>query len=171
MSGLMHAVEEVHVHDDQEEETISVETLIPRMIEPPPKLFAIPQGTPQEVKATIIQAFRLYWFDRDACVGRLRTAVELFLTSEGITAEHPGGAPIMLSKRLAEYEKKVPTVAKNFEAVKWLGNAGLHQRNINLEAVNDGLRQISRALEERYEGLEVDKQAAEIIANRGSTKL
>ena len=62
MAGSMHRGEEVY--EDPEEgsyDTVSVETFLPFMIEPPPKLFPIPRGTAPDVKKAIVDAFRLYW--------------------------------------------------------------------------------------------------------------
>ena len=101
-------------------------------------------------------------------MGRLRTAVELFLTSEGVRVAYDSGAPVKLSERLSDYEEKLPNIAKKLEAVKWLGDEGIHRLGINRKSVNDGLTLISRALDERYGGLEADKLADEIIAKKGS---
>jgi len=165
VAGLMHAVEEMY---EGQEETVSVETLIPRMIEPPPKLFPIPKATPTEVTDVVNQAFRLYWFDRDACASRLRTAVELFLTKEGIADKRTNGAWENMSVRLSEYEAKEPSIGKKLQAVKWLGHTGTHRPGgVNLESINDALVIISAALEERYEHRKANELADEIIAKKG----
>ena len=58
MAGLMDSVWETHDETDPPLHVQS-DTLIPRMIDPPPKLFSIPKQTPQDVKDIIIQSFRL----------------------------------------------------------------------------------------------------------------
>ena len=95
-------------------------------------------------------------------------AVERFLDSEGISPQYNSGAPIFLSKRLREYEETKPSVAKKLEAVKWLGDTGAQELGkVNLLSVNDGLKLICAALEERYEGDKLMGIADAIINKKG----
>ena len=143
-------------------------TLFPKLIEPPPNLFPIPRDAPLRVHVALRTAFRLYWTDRDACVSRLRMAVERFLDSENIPSRRGNDAPIFLSKRLLEYEEQKPSIAKKLEAVKWLGDTGAHELGkLNLLSVNDGLKLICAALEERYEGDKLMGIADAIINKKG----
>lgn len=69
---------------------------------------------------------------------------------------------------MQKYEKQQPSIAQKHEAVKWLGDAGPHELGkINRKSVNDGLRQISLALAQRYVFSEDDEAAREIIDKRG----
>ncbi len=151
---------------DQHDHTCN---LIPQFIEPAPQLFPVSKDVPDEVATALRSAFRLYWVDWDACVSRLRTAVERLLDAEGIAARFPNGGPIPLGRdRLPEYEKIQPSVAKKLEAVKWLGDTGTHAiGNVNLKSVNDGLVLISAALEERYPNRDIERLADDIISRRG----
>ncbi len=134
---------------------------------PPAKLFQVAKGTPKNVAKAIISSFHFYWLDKDACVSRLRTAVEIFLDTERIDSRRSGGAPIPLGQRLEEYKKSHGRVAEMLEAVKWLGDTGAHELgNVNRESVNAGLRQISRALAQRYIFDKDDIVAKEIIRTK-----
>lgn len=158
-----------HLETDANGDEIGWTNITPQFIEPAPRLFAIPRDAPESVARTLRQAFSLYWCDLDACIARLRTAVELFLTSEGLQAETSNAKPIPLSARLKEYESAQPLLAKKLEAVKWLGDAGTHRLGVNVKSVNDGLQIISTALEDRYERLKIEQLAEEIIRKKGPT--
>jgi hypothetical protein len=157
----------IEEHEDYDQlakelHTSESEDLYPDYMNPPPRLFHVTPGTPKQVENAVTSAFQFYWLDRDACVSRLRTAIEIFLDSEGI--KRVGS----LAGRLKEYEKTNARVAEMLEAVKWLGNMGAHELGkVDRDSVNDGLRQISRALEQRYVHDQDDVIVKEINVNKG----
>jgi hypothetical protein len=54
---------------------------------PAPPLFHISDNVPPKVKQQLDLAFRMYWTDVSACVGRLRTAVEALLDHQKVPKE------------------------------------------------------------------------------------
>jgi len=97
MAGML-LIEEHEQADEYSDDvhTWAQQDLVPHCIESAPKLFEPAEGTPKKVRDAIESSFRFYWLDRDACVSRLRLAVELFLDSEGVEDKTASGAPIPL---------------------------------------------------------------------------
>lgn len=172
VAGYREEHEDVDVdYPEEPAELVTYVTLKPKFIEPAPQLFSINKKCPDDVRKALEDAFSLYWFDLNACVSRLRTAVEFLLDSVGIegirTKEDGTKVPIELGKRIEELKKSNEPFAKFLEAVKWLGNVSTHRLGLKVDDVNKALRIISFALVQLYEGEIIGKIVDDINIKKG----
>lgn len=126
--------------------------------EPPLRLLAIPDMTPEDVKRAIAAASRVIWMDTPSAANRLRAAIEYLLSHLGVAKR---GSTHNRIERLATTRKDVATV---LEAVKWVGNSGSHSGTLPLKDVLEGAALLERALELVYDDTkdQLDQLAREI---------
>lgn len=120
-----------------------------RYCEPPLRLLAIPDKTPDDVRRAIVSASKVIWMDASSAANRLRAAIEYLLTDLGVPKLRSTHRRI---ERLAATRQDVATI---LEAVKWIGNSGSHSQAIQLKDVLEGVALLERALELVYD----DKKA------------
>lgn len=92
-----------------------------RYVDPPLSLVKVPGGCPDDVSAAIADASRLLWIDSGSAANRLRTAVELLLTSLGVRKTTTGRKRMTTHARIDALRLARPEVAEVLEAVKWIG--------------------------------------------------
>jgi len=115
--------------------------LAPSFSEPPLPLFPIPSPCPDAIRSTVVAAFRLFWSDHAAAASKLRVALELLFPKD------PGSKASLNSRILASAGDEVRDL---FMAVKWLGNFGAHQTDLDREHVLDAFELVELALAEHY---------------------
>lgn len=119
-----------------------------------PHVIRIPEAAPNEVREKLADSFRLYWHDPESAANRVRSALELLLTAQGVNRTVSGkrGKRLTLHERVKRYESKRSDIAGHLLAVKWLGNAGSHPSPISHDDVLDGYEIMEHVLDELYVG-------------------
>jgi len=100
------------------------EVFMPKYFIPPLQLFEIPSDCPKSVKEHINESFSLAWADFSAAGNKLRVAVEKL-----IDAIHPGSSGT-LHNRIGKLPSQHEGIKDWLLAVKWLGNEGSHQAQL-----------------------------------------
>lgn len=117
-----------------------------------PHVISIPQDAPNDVREKLLDSFRLYWHDPESSANRVRSALELLLTAQGVNRTVSGkrGSHLKLHHRIERYASKRPDLADPLLAVKWLGNAGSHATPLSRDDVLDGYEIMEHVLDELY---------------------
>lgn len=128
----------------------------PESIVPAPRLFALPKTYPATVTTELDRAFMLFWVDAAACANSIRCALELLLTSEGVARFPRKGkrVPLNLGGRIRAWADGKPeraTLAKAFDAARWIGNEGSHAGKLTRDDLFDGFDLLRHALRTIHE--------------------
>lgn len=100
--------------------------LLLRYLDPPVRLLAVPEGTPDRTKQYVEEAAALIWVSPDAAANTLRRAVEALLDALGVPSTESSGKPISPHRRIKRLAATNQEVADVLLAVKWVGNDGSH---------------------------------------------
>lgn len=143
-----------------------------RHVLPPLPLITLPEKTPKEVAALVDSASSELLSDPSSAAARIRTAVEALLDKQGVRKLQINSRTKYLSThaRIELFRARNAAAADQLEAVKWIGNAGAHERNpLSMELVLDGIDFFARAVEIIYDPREADlaRRAAAVNRNRG----
>jgi hypothetical protein len=115
---------------------------------------AIPEETPEGIRTHLVTSFSLFWIDFASCVTRIRAAIEEMLNERSIpsTTINVSGthARLTLNKRIDLFKTNDPENASYLEALRFLGNIGAHEANIDREKVLDAYQIFETVLEEIY---------------------
>lgn len=138
-------------------------------------LLAFPDGTPDDVRASAIQAGALVWVDPGAAANRLRTSIENLLTAKkvarfSIDKKKHRRNRLPTHSRIERFEKAYPDAAEALMAVKWLGNDGSHESGgLTSIDVIDGADLLQHALKLIYddEAKSLMQRARQINASKG----
>lgn len=100
---------------------------------PAAPLFRISDNVPKKVKEQLEIAFRMYWTDVSACIGRLRTAVERLLDHQGVPKEklQKKGANAGKMRRMDLHERIESFTSGSahkdqLQGLRNIGNLGTH---------------------------------------------
>lgn len=146
----------------------------PLLCAPMPEVIKIPVACPDEVRDALRHAFALMWINPSACAGRLRVGLEAMMESLGIpgTKVDKNGRqrPVSLHGRIKALASAEPEVSDQLISVKWLGNAGSHNNQVDMESLLDGLEVLEYALSELLERprAKVARLAKELSTRWGS---
>lgn len=133
-----------------------IKSFRPTAIVPAPAMFPIPPKAPEELVSQISNDFSLFWMDFEACAGRLRVCIEMFLDDMKIPRTRTGKAgrdsSVNLDMRIKEYETINSETSNLLLAVKWIGNAGSHVNlsKLDREDLLDVFEILGYVLEETY---------------------
>lgn len=131
-----------------------LDQVTPKYCHPALHLFSIPENTPWDIEIAIVNAFALYWSDKSACGNAIRKVVELILNDKSIRKTKITNAgkrkPLLLDERIKLFEAKNQSAAETLMAIKWIGNVGSHDVEIDEEVLFDGLELLEFALEDLY---------------------
>ena len=137
---------------DSEEGPTFSDYFTPLFCSPMPDVIKIPTGCPDEVRSALRHAFALVWISPSACAGRLRVALEAVMDSLGIPRtkidKKGRSRPVSLHGRIKALASAEPEVSDQLIGVKWLGNAGSHNNDVDMESLLDGLEVLEYALAE-----------------------
>jgi hypothetical protein len=172
-SGKTVVSESLHAEEQGElEKFYVVSALLPG-----PPLFLVPPQTPGDISAELRRAWSLFWVDTAACANRIRSCIELVLTSQGIKRSTLNAKGKMhrltLHARIELYKRKNAALAEAMMAVKWIGNAGSHPAELLSQGdVFDGLDLMEHVLIEVYERRTKNliRLGRDIIRRRGKPK-
>ena len=140
---------------------------------PPPLLIALPETAPSTVVEMVRRATKVLFLDPGLAATALRTAVETFLTSEGVGNRDANQNFVPLNTRVKTWERRTnkSDIAALFAAVKWLGNDGTHEDgHLKVKDVIEGAEFIDEAFHRLYHGEDIDARAAAIIAKHQKTR-
>lgn len=151
-----------------------------RFFNPSISIMSVPARAPEAVRDGILRASRVLFTDPGLAATALRTAVEGFLTSEGIPAVRAPNKIVSLAKRLEDW-KKVDDTAKTddtgvtvydlFTSVRWIGNAGTHEgSDLTVADVLEGAGLLHEAFHKLFTASDIEKSARSINEAKGPVR-
>lgn len=126
----------------------------PVFFEPSLNVFNIPLKTPEDIKSEIRSSFRLFFANPSASSNHVRIALELmldFLKIKKFETKEGKRMFVSLHRRITLLPKKFDEFKEYFYAIKWLGNAGSHNRKISMDDVMDSYDILETILYELFE--------------------
>jgi hypothetical protein len=141
-------------------------------IYPAPIIMEIPEGAPDDVTKGVTRASRVLLSDPGLSATALRSAVEVFLTTQGVAGTNASGGFRSVDARIKEWKKSDATrsqVADLLLAVKWLGNKGTHEDSLlDFKEVLEGAALLDEAFHRTYAGPDLDAKARRMIEKHGN---
>lgn len=135
---------------------------------------SVPARAPEAVRDGILRASRVLFTDPGLAATALRTTVEGFLTSEGISETKEDGGFRGIEDRIAEWRKNSKTlnpVANAFFAVKWIGNAGAHRTSgLTVKDVLLGAGILGEAFHKLFTASDIEKSVRGINRAKGPVR-
>lgn len=126
----------------------------PKYFYPTLSFFNIPNGTPEDIKSTIIEAFSLTPNSPSAAANKIRVAVEILATEFGVLSKRPNGSFIPLDQRIrniTDHGNRLYEHKDLMLAIKYIGNAGSHEEDvISLDELFDSFQIIEELLKSLY---------------------
>lgn len=125
----------------------------PKYFLPSLDIISIPRSVPQNIKDQIESSFPIFWIDKGACANKLRVSLELILDDQGVDKKcttKNGEQSYSLHKRILLFEMGNEECGKLLKAMKWLGNEGSHQGNVERNDLLDGFEIFEHLLMELY---------------------
>lgn len=139
------------------------ECFSPMVCSPMPDMFGFPAKCPEDVKEELRAAFAIFWSRQAACAGRIRVALECLMNHLGVPKrkKDKNGKYLDLSlhARIDAFAKNEPTIGPQLMALKWLGNAGSHNREIRKDDLLDAFEIMEHTLLEI-----IDRRSAKVAA-------
>jgi len=129
------------------------ELYYPKYIFPTINIFKIPEETPFDVQDSIIIAFKIFWIDKPSCANAIRTTVDTILTDKKIRKIeiiNNKRKKLTLHKRIELFKSKNHEIANCLMAVKWIGNSGIHEKEITNDDLLDGFEILKHSIEKLY---------------------
>lgn len=115
----------------------------PSAFEPTLFFFSCEPSTPMDIQSSLDEVFKLYWISSAACANAIRKLIERLMDLQAI----PGA---VLDQRLKLFGTSHPMLSQHLLAVKWIGNEGSHQNELERSDVLDGLELLAVVLSELY---------------------
>lgn len=135
----------------------------PMTCHPMPDMFDFPAKSPDEVKEELRAAFAIFWLHQAACAGRIRVALECLMNHLGVPKRKKDKngkySDLSLHARIDAFAKHEPTIGPHLMALKWLGNAGSHNREVSQNDLLDAFEIMEHAL-----GEIIDRRSAKVAA-------
>jgi len=130
-----------------------IENYYPQYIFPTLHIFNIPEETAYDVQEAIITAFKVFWINNSACANAIRTTVELILNDKNIKIiekTNKKWRKLSLHERIELFKNINSEIANKLMALKWIGNAGSHDEELENENLLDAFEILQIALEKLY---------------------
>ncbi|MDH1706912.1 MULTISPECIES: DUF4145 domain-containing protein [Acinetobacter] len=139
----------------------------PKYFYPTLSFFNIPNGTPEDIKSTIIEAFSLTPNSPSAAANKIRVAVEILATEFGVLSKRPNGSFIPLDQRIrniTDHGNRLYEHKDLMLAIKYIGNAGSHEEDvISLDELFDSFQIIEELLKSLYAEKNMVREIVKII--------
>lgn len=139
----------------------------PKYFYPTLSFFNIPNGTPEDIKSTIIEAFSLTPNSPSAAANKIRVAVEILATEFGVLSKRPNGSFIPLDQRIRNITNHGNRLYEHKDlmlAIKYIGNAGSHEEDvISLDELFDSFQIIEELLKSLYAEKNMVREIVKII--------
>ncbi|MBN1462628.1 MAG: DUF4145 domain-containing protein [Paludibacteraceae bacterium] len=121
-------------------------------------IFELPDEISYEVEEALVLVFKLFWVNEAACANAIRKTVETILTDKNIlkTKKTKSGKrdKLSLHDRIELFKGRNPDIGNHLMAVKWIGNAGSHESEIDYDSLLDGLDILELVLNKLYSSKE-----------------
>jgi hypothetical protein len=148
-------------------------TYTPTFFQPAIHIFSIPERCSNELKTEILNSFKLFWCDLASCANRIRVALEILMNEQGVKKYEIKNAkriPLTLHKRIELYNH--PEIKDLLLAIKWIGNSGSHNHNLETIDIVEAYRLLEFSLNKLYndETKELKKITKEINKRKGARK-
>lgn len=148
---------------DEEHEIGYTNYYKPLFATPTLDIFELPAKCPDEVRHELKLSFSLFWSDESSAVARMRVALERLMDHLGMLTRKKNAKGKMhyftLHERIEMFEKKEPVLGGQLMALKFLGNSGSHDSEIDREDLLDGYEVLEHVLHEL-----VNKRSKAIVA-------
>jgi len=135
----------------------------PMLSRPMPDMFDFPARCSEDVKEELRAAFAIFWSHQAACAGRIRVALECLMNHLGVQKRKKDKkgkySDLSLHARIDVFAKNEPTIGPQLMALKWLGNAGSHNREVRKDDLLDAFEIMEHALVEI-----IDRRSAKVAA-------
>ncbi|WP_164838080.1 DUF4145 domain-containing protein [Sinorhizobium meliloti] len=156
-------------HEAEQPITHEVTTYRPHLMSPAPEIIQYPKKLNKDSKEHLLRSFVLFWVDYASCANRLRIVVEYLLDQFGIERENAKGDFLNLASRIEKLTKTKPDQADYLNALRWLGNAGSHDGNVDFNDLLWCLDMLEHAMIELFEERDAKRrtEAKRIIAVKG----
>lgn len=143
-----------------------------RSVYPAPPLFRMSDEFPYAVREQLRLGFQLFWTDYAACVGRLRTAVELMLDQQKVSKTvvkkgKPERASLWDRIELFSATLAADDMKDSLHALRNIGNLGTHGTEVTQEALFDAADVLEDVLLGVYEKKSVKAKATKLNATKG----
>jgi hypothetical protein len=135
----------------------------PTCFEPTLLLFSCSPTTPPQVVDGLEQAFRLYWINPAAGANIIRTVLERIMDDQSIPSD-------ILHNRLELFKQNNPVNGDRLLAVKWIGNSGSHNNDLQRGDMLDGFGLLAKVLSELYPDTNKNQELDNITNEINSTK-
>ena len=138
------------------------------------RLMEYPVGVPDKIKDPIDAAELVLLSDASAAANRIRIAIEALLDCQGVRKcpRNNRSTRLTTHARIGEFQQRNSAAASYLMAVKWIGNAGSHDREIvPLVSVLEGFELFARAVELIYDPHEKALEQRAAIINRQGRNL
>lgn len=137
-----------HLYIDNKYEILSTE--------PPIDIIKIPEEIPEKISVALKESFSLFWGHPSSAGNEIRKTLEIFMDELGVkekgTSDKGDEFDLTLHARIEEFgkNKKYKGLSKKLLAVKWLGNAGSHKKELSKEDIFDAYRVLAHVLDEIF---------------------
>ncbi|BDH77298.1 hypothetical protein ATCC27039_14240 [Actinomyces naeslundii] len=143
---------------------------------PSVNIMSVPPSAPTQVKDNIIKSSRVLFADPGLAATALRSAVECFLTHQGIPSTQANGKPENLSERIKKWQNidhvKNGVIGDLLTAVKWIGNIGTHDGgNLTTNEFLEGAEILDEAFRQAFTGSQIHATARSISDNKGPRRV
>lgn len=135
----------------------------PSAFEPTLSFFSCEASTPDSVKNGLEEAFKLYWISAPACANAIRKVLDRLM-------EHHQVSGKTLDQKLVQFGQTHPGIAKRLQAVKWIGNEGSHQNDLERSDVLDGFELLAAVLAELFPDNAKDQRLNDITNDVNSIR-
>jgi hypothetical protein len=133
--------------------------LRPTYFEPAVYIFNIPSKCPQHLQNEIIHAFKLAFSDYSASGNRVRTCIELYIKELNPLAKGK------LHKQIESIKNHDSSVYEILMAIKWLGNQGSHESNLQEYDLAFAFEALECCLKKQYESNEAKLKNFAVLIN------
>lgn len=131
----------------------------PTAFEPTLVFFSCETTTPDVIKDSLNEAFKLYWISYSACVNAIRKVLERLMDHHSIKGS-------TLDQQLKNFGLQHPLITNKMLAIKLLGNVGSHQNYIERSDALDGFELLAAVLSELFpdksKAVKLDQMADQI---------
>lgn len=141
-----------------------VDKFMPKYFIPPLPLFEIPDGCPEIVKNHLNESFALAWADFSAAGNKFRVALERLMDTI-----HPDpSGKLTLHSRIKDlptnqYQYQYQYIKDELFAIKWLGNEGSHQGQLQEHDVAFAYTVFDRVLNKLYKKEKSIKELVDLV--------
>lgn len=126
----------------------------PKYFQPHLNIFKIAKNTPDDIKESINESFKLFFASPPSSANHLRIALEKlldFLKVKRFETKKGKRLLINLHRRIDLLPAKYSNFKDLFFAIKWLGNTGSHSNKINIDDVMDAYDIFENILDELFD--------------------